>query len=294
MKDLRGRPLFASVALLVSGLALVGCNDEWAPHPQVELPLVQCPSAAQALDIDGGMRHCFEIIADFDTGTFNYGSDRSGGWFSYDDHSLPTDLAIHYTAGAAFDPTHQTFAPMAASSKALHASSDAYSGAFGSGLGTNMNSVADPPTPDGMAHYHALPYDASRFDGIVLWAKRGSTSGVSSTVRVQITTVATDSDYAAHFGAGLAANGATMRDPRICDPNTPSTARCDDDYGKALTLLSDWGEPYKIPWSDLDQEGFGRVPPEGFQPSEIVTLKFTNKQGQAFDEWFDDIAFYKE
>jgi hypothetical protein len=290
MKNSRGRRLLASSALLVSGLAAAACSDDWAPHPHVALPAGQCPPAAQGQPTSP----CFDVIADFETPYFAMVNGRSGGWFTYDDMSLngpdggPSPAAIQYAPGAEVVPAHQTFPPMSPSGKALHAQASAYPGSFGSGLGTNLHSV---PNPGG---YHAEPYDASRYDGVILWAKRGSTPGVSSSVRVQITTVATDSDYASHFGSGSPLYGATTKDARACDPNPGSTVRCDDDYSIVLSLLSDWGEPFKFTWSDLHQQGFGRVPPEGFSPKELITIKFTNAQGQAFDEWFDDIAFYKQ
>src|SRR5262249_38300748 len=156
-----------------------------------------------------------------------------------------------------------------------------YSGSFGSGVGTNFNSVqnimpnccgtlnAGDTSPANLvalgacdpahlcaASYHAEGYDASEYDGIILRPRLGTTPGVSSRGRVQTTTVATDSTYALTFGAGLAETGAKGPDPRACNPNATSalTGRCDDDYGKILTLLADWGEPYKIPWADLIQE----------------------------------------
>jgi hypothetical protein len=313
MKNLRGRRAVAGVALFAAELAAVGCSDEWAPHPHVDLPAMACGTAGTA---DGGAGACYDLLADFDNSTYYQRNGRSGGWFSYDDKSLsapdgaPGPLSIQFSPQATFDPSHQTFPGMAPSSEALHAFAGAYSGAFGTGLGINFNSqknikpacCSDPavaasvcdPVHSCQDSYHAQSYDASPYAGVILWVRRGATPDVSSSVRVQITTVATDSDYAKNYGSGLAETGAKGRDPLACDPNPGSTVRCDDDYGKVLTLLSDWSEPYKIPWSDLDQEGFGRIPPEGFQPREVVTIKFTNKQGQAFDEWFDDVALYKE
>jgi hypothetical protein len=346
MKALRERRRLSSSALLVSLLAVPACSDEWAPHPHVVLPASLCPDRANATRLP---RNCFDLIAEFDGDrVFAYSNGRSGGWFSYDDRSLdypndggPSPRSVQFrppppdggTASSPGEPVtpHETFPSRAPSVEALHARAGAYSGSFGSGVGTNFNSVlniatlkccqplvaeqntdmtmglgipedlrarefACDPVHSCQPSYHAEGYDASQYDGIILWARRGSTPGVSSTVRIQITTVATDSNYATNYGAGLAETGAKGPDIRACNPNATSaaTGRCDDDYGKILTLLADWGEPYKIPWSDLIQEGFGRIPPEGFAPSEVVTIKFTNKQGQAFDEWFDDIALYKE
>jgi hypothetical protein len=275
--------------------------------------MAQLPAAADA----GASGPCYDLLADFDNSAYFGQNGRSGAWFSYDDKSLsaldgaPGPLSIQYSTKATFDPSHQTFPDMTTpSSVAMHAFAGAYSGSFGTGLGMNFNSKQnlkpaccldskiDPAVCDPVHtckdSYHAERYDAHEYDGIMVWVRRGSMAGASSTVRVQVTTVATDSDYAKNYGAGLAETAAPGPDHLACDPNPGSALRCDDDYGKVLTLLSDWGDPYKIPWADLHQEGFGRIPPEGFQPSEVVTIKFTNKQGQSFDEWFDDVALYKE
>jgi hypothetical protein len=67
--------------------------------------------------------------------------------------------------------------------------------------------------------------------------------------------------------------------------------RCGDGWAKGVTLESDWTF-YKIPFTELRQEGYGKE----FQYldlSKITLVRFTWMQGW-IDVWLDDVRFYRE
>jgi hypothetical protein len=81
------------------------------------------------------------------------------------------------------------------------------------------------------------------------------------------------------------------------DPNNPASfppdnpERCGDGWAKGVTLTNDW-QFYKIPFTDLRQEGYGKE----FQYldlSKITLVRFTWMQGWV-DVWLDDVRFYRQ
>jgi hypothetical protein len=67
---------------------------------------------------------------------------------------------------------------------------------------------------------------------------------------------------------------------------------CSDSFGTEVMLRTDW-PPYVISFDSLVQTGFGYRPPAGFDKANVIAVNFMNKEGAAFDQWIDDIAFYK-
>ena len=73
--------------------------------------------------------------------------------------------------------------------------------------------------------------------------------------------------------------------------------RCSDSFHLAITLRPDW-TLYIIAFSDLAQSGWGYKPLGGFDRRLATSIAFSNngvssKGGQPFDEWIDDVAFFK-
>ena len=67
---------------------------------------------------------------------------------------------------------------------------------------------------------------------------------------------------------------------------------CGDAFHLDIALADDW-RFYKMSFGELHQAGYGYAPPDGFDKKTIFSVVFTNLQGTEFDEWIDDIAFYK-
>jgi hypothetical protein len=130
---------------------------------------------------------------------------------------------------------------------------------WGAGLGFNLNS------PDGTAR---LKYDVSPYTGIVFWGRSGSGS---VTVRLKVITadIAPDTES----GGECATN-------------------CNDAFGTPIALTTEW-QQYPIAFADLAQQGWGTVPPGGFDPTGVLAVQLHADAGVAFDIWLDDVCFYE-
>jgi len=192
----------------------------------------------------------------------------SGGWYIFDDGSLgsstdpnpnPQKQVVRDTA---LDQPHDTVSVTSPSTHALHMYGGPYTGTFGSGVKALLMDGA--------------PYDASGFKGIFFWAKKGS-AAASSVVHVSFSTI---DDTPGPLS-------------KCHDPPTPGKADgCSDEFHAYITLHSDW-LLYTIYFTDLAQGGFGYRPPDGFDSKNVIGINLLNKQGEPFDQWIDDLAFFK-
>ena len=109
------------------------------------------------------------------------------------------------------------------------------------------------------------PYDASKYQGISFFAKRGP--GTTSKVRVKLSDKNTDPDGG------------------VC-------AACSNDFGMQLKLTEDW-QKFIVPFSALRQEsGWGNPRPRSVAPEAVFAIQFqVNERGRPFDVWVDDLAF---
>lgn len=74
-------------------------------------------------------------------------------------------------------------------------------------------------------------------------------------------------------------------------PPPESGERCGDHYGKFVNLTLDW-KFYKIPFSELRQQGHGKPSPE-MDLTTISNLLFVTSHGWA-DFYLDNVSFYRE
>jgi hypothetical protein len=140
---------------------------------------------------------------------------------------------------------------------------------WGAGMGTDLGMTATA-TDGGMGAKKA--YDASMYKGIAFWAKANGTSGVA--VRVSIK----DKNTAPEGG--------------VCDAKVTSGAgACNDDWGKVLTLTTDW-KPYTLQFSALAQAGWGAAYP-AFDAKNAYSIQLQVNQGIDFDLCIDDLAFVR-
>jgi hypothetical protein len=76
------------------------------------------------------------------------------------------------------------------------------------------------------------------------------------------------------------------------DPPPPDTgARCGDGYARTVTLNGDWTF-FKVPFSELRQQGYGKVSPY-MDLTTISNVTFVVQQGWA-DFYLDNVTFYRE
>lgn len=108
-------------------------------------------------------------------------------------------------------------------------------------------------------------YDASKYQGISFFAKKGP--GSVSKVRIKVSDKNTDPDGG------------------VC-------GACSNDFGMMLSLDEEW-QKFIVPFGALRQEsGWGNPRPRSVSPEAVFAIQFAvNEKGKAFDVWVDDLAF---
>ncbi len=108
-------------------------------------------------------------------------------------------------------------------------------------------------------------YDASKYQGISFFAKKGP--GSVSKVRIKVSDKNTDPDGG------------------VC-------GACSNDFGMMLSLSEEW-QKFIVPFGALRQEsGWGNPRPRSVSPEAVFAIQFAvNEKGKAFDVWVDDLAF---
>jgi hypothetical protein len=110
-------------------------------------------------------------------------------------------------------------------------------------------------------------YDASRYKGIVFWAKLGD-QAVQTDVRVNVTSL------------------QTLPQGGICKI-------CYDSFGYNVPFTTDWAE-YILPFDGMMQRAIGDPVDTGLDLHHVFTITFGFNGPTAFDLWVDDISFYTE
>jgi hypothetical protein len=196
-------------------------------------------------------------LEDGDEGIAENGA-RVGSWYSFNDG----------TAGATQAPPEaEDFKPAgvdgACGMFAAHTSGKGFKD-WGAGIGLDLN--APPPATAGGPELK-LAYDASAYTGIAFEAK-GNTA-----ITVGVAEIAT----------------VPMADGGSCTPSTVEGMECEDSHSKLISLGSDW-KTYKIEFSALKQEGFGKAVP--FDKATLTGLQFSVAQNLEFDFSVDNVRFY--
>jgi hypothetical protein len=125
----------------------------------------------------------------------------------------------------------------------------------------------DAGNPDG-----GLPpgvYDASKYTGIVFWAKLGDQADAQAPpVRVNVTSL------------------QTLPQGGICQT-------CYDSFGYNVAFTTEWVE-YTMRFDGMMQRGIGDKVESGLDLHHVFTITFGFTGPTPFDLWVDDISFYKE
>jgi hypothetical protein len=258
----------SALALLSAtlGFASAGCTGDDSANHEITQPDIPGPTVL----VDN-----FEMVTAPGAAPSSLSAPFSGGWYKYDDHTLDApdgglpdaDTNAASRQQVAVETLPEPHQGLAGESKAaLHIYGGIYTG-WGAGVTGTLAANA--------------PYDGSAFSGILFWAKRGS----ASTSNAMTIALPTTNDTAMEGGA--------------CDDNAPMAQhlRCSDSFHLDLTLRSDW-TLYVLYFSDMAQSGWGYKPPGGFNKRGIIGVAFSNKGvsskgGDPFDEWIDDVAFFK-
>jgi endoglucanase len=108
-------------------------------------------------------------------------------------------------------------------------------------------------------------YDASAYQGISFWGKRGP--GSSGNLRLKVPDVATE-------------------------PDGGMCSECFNDFGADLTFADNW-QKFTIPFSAMKQlKGWGNPHTSGIDKSKLYGIQFqVNEKNAKFDIWVDEIQF---
>jgi len=134
------------------------------------------------------------------------------------------------------------------------------------------------------------PIDASGYDGVSFWIKRGTgkTGGA-------IIVLVVDSFAAGGVDEVDPENGAVISckatDPAVQPLPEPDNQKCDP-FSAGVSLPDDWTF-VPLRFADLRQKGFGAYAPDGFKPQELLRLQFLVNAGD-WDFWIDDISFFND
>jgi endoglucanase len=109
------------------------------------------------------------------------------------------------------------------------------------------------------------PYDASKYAGLMFWAKRGSDSVAKLRVKVP---------------------------DKNTDPEGGVCTECFNDFGVTLNLTDQWTR-YVLPFKDMKQlPGWGAPQKKHIDPTTLMAVQFqADTPGGAFDIWIDDLSF---
>jgi hypothetical protein len=243
------RPSRLSLVTLLTAAA-TGCGgDPDGPKGRSErdaatgLELVDPGSGP--VDCNADRNFTLESVNDFELGT--------DGWFSYNDHTPgsfqdPPDSIYPI-------PTQELAPPRCTSRYAIHVRAGGLAD-WGGGVGMKLVD---------------RPKDASNFDGVSFWARKGPTS----------------------FGA-LRLNVAdvfTHEDGGYCDAKAPDTSpnRCGDAFGSYVNLSQDW-QLFTLDFSEMRQGGWGKHAPF-FDTTHLFALSFQYQAGN-WDIYVDDVSFF--
>ena len=198
------------------------------------------------VDCNAGKGLRLESINDFELGT--------DGWFSYNDH----------TPGSFQDPPDDIY-PVPTQELAPRRCQSLYD------IHIRAEGLADWGGGVGMKLVDR-PKDASRFDGVAFWARKGASSFPALRLNV--------SDVHTHEDGG------------ICDPKAPDKdpKRCGDAFGSYVSLSESW-QLFALDFSEMRQGGWGMRAPN-FDLTRLYALSFQYQAGN-WDIFVDDVAFFK-
>lgn len=134
-------------------------------------------------------------------------------------------------------------------------------------------------------NYYPSPFDASQWEGISFWAKRGNDTADKKLGRSVYFSVG-DKYTDERNGVREWADGK----PYCYDEPEDPADKCDR-FGMGLGIETEW-QFYTVAFEDMTQRGFGKAAPELFVEG-IIGLDFSFETGD-WELWVDDVAYYRE
>lgn len=293
------RRLLSLAVLSALAIACGGNNDDPRPEPAglcgaIELSGQDDPGSGP-VDCAALEGYELQLIDDFETGA-------ATGWYVNNDRTalqLPAPEADP-VPGQRIPGGRCSDVPGLGSDYAIHILSGNLS-EFGGVFGRNMRRQLDadpcpitpclgrtPPPPSlgpcgvgqatpgqqDVATECTTGADASEWEGIVLWARKGPGSG--SGVRIQVSDPRTDDSNQAC----------------VCNPFTNQNDTSDgcDKFGTYINVDHTW-RAYFVPFSGMQQGGWGLASP-ALDTSGLFSVTVQFGRG-AWDLWLDDIGFYR-
>lgn len=235
----------AGISTLVMGsLATIGCGKVNPTNPD----LARSEEGTACAGPDG-------LIDDGEDGNNQsfVGGGRGGYWYTFCDDQGTEVWPTAGAQGGTFEmsPGGADSTGMAARYKGTVAAGGPGVNVF-SGMGVNFLDPKDP-------------YDASKYQGVSFWAKKGP--GSTGKVRLKVPDVYTD-------------------------PDGGHCTECFNDLGMDLTLTEEW-QLFTVPFYGLKQEKYwGKPKRSEIDSSGIYGLQFQVKEpGAVYDIWVDQIRF---
>jgi hypothetical protein len=174
--------------------------------------------------------------------------------------------------------------------------------AYGYSFGFNMLGLL--PGGDGSA-----VFDASSWDGISMWVRKGTGPAPdkrsSSSFFAAVADRYTDPSGAPLFmgeetqlllpstGTYCAFDAVDVDGMCVADNdcNDPLLSQCDK-FGSGVGISTEW-RFFKVPFSGMRQRAYGRPSTQATVDTRILGLDF-GLDGENWDFWIDDLAFYRE
>ncbi|MEE9385542.1 MAG: hypothetical protein V3V08_19200 [Nannocystaceae bacterium] len=225
-------------------LTFTGCADDGADSSGQSTPTPAPPG---------------EMIDDMEDkdGAILEVSGRSGAWYTSNDESK--DGTQTPASDADFTMT-ELEAPREKSKYAARCQGSGFK-EWGAAFGFNLNE------PDGKDRG---TYDASKYAGLVFWARNGEAGPQSFTL----------------------AFVDDQTDPQGGNCDESKADDCWDHFATSVKLTDKW-EQYEIEIADLKQGGWGKKF-DALHLNALYSVEFQNEAAVDFDIWIDDIAFTEE
>jgi endoglucanase len=261
MANLNKQKRCGPAAVLLAIVATTACKKPPAPKPSVAV--VSLPREAPAVDeaepeLSSTSTQAQApipeelLIDDCEDGNNQVSlvAHRNGYWYTYADTNGTQATPLPGALGGVFTMSSPGHSGSRFAAR-IHGRMGNHSLVF---VGAGLNLVDPRDT-----------YDASPYDGIAFWAKRGPRSAAKLRVKVPDLNTAPDGG--------------------IC-------SECFNDFGATIELTEQW-QRYLMPFNEMRQEPqWGNPRPPAITPSAIYTVLFQlSEPGADFDVWIDDVAF---
>jgi len=136
------------------------------------------------------------------------------------------------------------------------------------------------------------PIDASQWDGLAFWVKKGAGPSQRALIVLAVDTFAANFQGATEpdplTGAPVSCVSADPLQDPLPEPDSP---KCDP-FSAGVTLTDDWTF-VPIRFADLRQKGFGVPAPDGLDLTKLLRIQFLVNAGD-WDFWLDDVSLFRE